>query len=100
MGEAEGSSRAAQSAQSQEAKTDRGFLGRIIGALSPTDLGEDATDHDLEADPTTAPPNGRPGMGNLRRMRVEDVAVPRAEIASVATDTELSELVAVSRENG
>jgi len=37
---------------------------------------------------------------NLRQMRVEDVAIPRAEIVSVSSGTNLSELVKVFRESG
>jgi magnesium and cobalt transporter len=40
------------------------------------------------------------GMMNLRRMRVEDVAVPRAEIVSVPDTITLPELVKVFRESG
>jgi magnesium and cobalt transporter len=40
------------------------------------------------------------GMSNLRRMRVEDVAVPRAEIESVSCDTGLDDLVALFRKTG
>jgi magnesium and cobalt transporter len=40
------------------------------------------------------------GMSNLRRKRVEDVAIPRAEIESVACDIALDDLVAVFRETG
>jgi len=40
------------------------------------------------------------GMSNLRRKRVEDVAIPRAEIESVACDIALDDLVAVFRQTG
>ena len=71
MGENDGSSGAAPSAQS-DIDTDLGvqtggFFARVIGALSPSE----AT---VEEE---APTNPRPqahGMINLRRMRVEDVA--------------------------
>jgi len=99
MGEAEGSSSAAQGAQPEEARAERGFFGRIIGALSPAEGGEDAAGPaDEAAGPVPAQP--RPGLGNLRRMRVEDVAVPRAEIAAVPVDAPLAELVNVFREHG
>ena len=39
-------------------------------------------------------------MGNLRNMRVEDVAVPRVEIAGVPIDCSLEDLVKTFRENG
>jgi magnesium and cobalt transporter len=42
----------------------------------------------------------RPGMLNLRRMRVDDVAVPKAEITSVPSDIKKDDLVKVFRESG
>ncbi len=47
-----------------------------------------------------APGAPRPGMGNLLRLRVEDVAVPRAEIAAVPLDIRKDDLVQVFRETG
>ena len=55
--------------------------------------------HDA-SDQTPRPVAGVIGMGNLRRMRVEDVAVPRAEIEAVASDIKLPELVEVFQETG
>ncbi|MCB1331541.1 MAG: magnesium/cobalt efflux protein, partial [Maritimibacter sp.] len=74
------------------------MFGRLIGALSP---GEDE-DGDLEipalsGDPVAMPP---PGMLNLRRMRVEDVMLPKAEIVSVAEDISKDDLVEVFRSSG
>ncbi|MEL7261101.1 MAG: magnesium/cobalt efflux protein, partial [Pseudomonadota bacterium] len=75
MGENEGSSDAAQRAQSATDTTtppkNGGFLSRVIGALSP---GEAAS-----APPalSQSKPQQSHGMINLRRMRVEDVAVPK-----------------------
>nr|WP_233557200.1 hemolysin family protein [Rhodophyticola porphyridii] len=40
------------------------------------------------------------GMSNLRRLRVEDVSIPRVEIISVSCDIELDDLVAVFRQSG
>jgi magnesium and cobalt transporter len=41
-----------------------------------------------------------PGLGNLRRMRVEDVAIPRVEITAVPVDIDLHGIVEVFRESG
>ncbi len=41
-----------------------------------------------------------PGLANLRRLRVEDVAVPKAEIAAVPLDVGRDELVRVFRDSG
>src|SRR6056300_1388120 len=40
------------------------------------------------------------GILNLRRMRVEDVAIPKAEIVAVADTTTKDELVQVLRKSG
>ncbi|MEM9248951.1 MAG: hemolysin family protein [Pseudomonadota bacterium] len=40
------------------------------------------------------------GMSNLRRKRVEDVAIPRVEITAVPVDIDLEGLVAAFRESG
>lgn len=40
------------------------------------------------------------GMGNLRRMRVEDVAIPKVEIVAVPGDITKEELLDVFRESG
>ncbi|MCB1337564.1 MAG: HlyC/CorC family transporter [Maritimibacter sp.] len=99
MGEtSEGSSGAAHSAQDDSESRPAGLFGRLIGALSP---GEDE-DGDLEipalsGDPVAMPP---PGMLNLRRMRVEDVMLPKAEIVSVAEDISKDDLVEVFRSSG
>ena len=98
MGEEEGSSIAAQGAQLDDEKSEKGFFGRIIGALSQNEADEEPaspTDGTQRTPPGIKPP----GLGNLRVMRVEDVAVPRAEIASVPVDSELHDLVEVFRAN-
>jgi magnesium and cobalt transporter len=71
-----------------------GFFGRIIEALSPSETGE-ATQANGAA---TASP--LPGMINLRRLRVEDVAIPTAEIVAVPSTITLADLVQVFRESG
>lgn len=42
----------------------------------------------------------RPGMVNLRRMRVDDVMIPKAEIVAVPSDIKKDALVQVFRESG
>jgi magnesium and cobalt transporter len=41
-----------------------------------------------------------PGIGNLRRLRVDDVAIPKVEITAVPVDIGKDDLVAVFREHG
>ncbi|MEP1199176.1 hemolysin family protein [Tateyamaria sp.] len=97
MGENDGSSGAAQRAQSdndtKEPLQAGGFFARVIGALTPSETNgvEDAVD---------APRPQEHGMINLRRMRVEDVAVPMADITAVPDTTGLDELVSVFKESG
>ena len=76
----------------------RGFLGRILGAFGggePEPEGAEARDKG-----PAAPSSGVPGMVNLRRMRVDDVAVPKAEIVAAPVTATLPELVEMFREHG
>ncbi len=103
MGDAEsGSSSAAQGAQDQNDEAQRnGLFGRLLNALNPG--AEEPPDIHGETEPDI---NGAPsasaalGLLNLRRMRVEDVMIPKAEIVSVATDIHKDELVKVFRDSG
>lgn len=103
MDDTDGSSSAAQRAQVQDEtappatedidEQERpGLFGRIIEAFSPAE----------ESTPTSV--NGKAfetrGMINLRRMRVEDVAIPTAEIVAVANTVTKEELVQQFRESG
>jgi magnesium and cobalt transporter len=94
----EGSSAAAQSAPPDpgEIQSQRGFFGRIIGALSPSET-KDAL---RAARGYESAVQSAPGLGNLRRMRVEDVAIPKAEVVAVPADISLRDLVKVFRESG
>ncbi len=93
----DGSSDAAQSARDGETSAQRGFWGRIIGALSPTDSSEKTSG---DAPDTVAPTGDVRGMLNLRRMSLEDVAVPKAEIISVPDDIKKDDLVDLFRKSG
>lgn len=96
MGETDGSSKAAQRAQSQNDTVKKhGFFSRIIEALTPGD------------DPDKGQTNGHAvpvvttlGILNLRRMRVEDVAIPKAEMIAVPDTVTKKELVDVFRDSG
>jgi len=98
MGESiEGSSNAAQGAlpdDTTKAEETGGFFRRVIGMFHPQEPSED------EAAPSHAPGAPVPGMGNLRNMAVEDVAIPKAEIVAVPVDIGKDELVQVFRESG
>lgn len=72
----------------------RGFLGRLFGAFSGTD-DANGIPEDYRAHAPIAP-----GMVNLRRMRVDDVAIPKVEIVAAPVTATLDELVEMFREHG
>lgn len=73
----------------------RGFLGRLLSAFSPEPRdGEAAARGDA---PEAAP---APGLSNLRKLRVDDVAVPKVNIVAVPLDIGRDELVEVFRKHG
>lgn len=105
MGDTDGPSNAAQSAQDQYTSEDStqhddaetaksGFFSRVIGALSPSD--SDDSKHAA----SQSSERGVTGMGNLRRMRVDDVMIPKADIVAVSVTSTMDELVAVFKESG
>ena len=93
----DGSSSAAHSAQPdpKHQTSDRGFFGRIVEALSPSDTPTDIT-------PVTgyAPPTEVRGMINLRKKRVEDVMIPKVDVTAVPTTISRDDLVQVFRDSG
>ncbi|WP_071797340.1 transporter associated domain-containing protein [Natronohydrobacter thiooxidans] len=93
MGDTTDGSRAAQRAleDPRESET-RGLFGRLFDALTPDD--EDARE---KAD---ALGQTLPGLPNLQRLRVADVAIPKAEIIAVEQGASLSDIVASFRESG
>lgn len=77
----------------------RGFFGRI---LSKFGTGEAEGSTQDQPTPATQLPGAvnLPGMANLRRLRVDDVAIPKVEIVAVPLDIGKDELVEVFREHG
>jgi len=67
----------------------RGFFGRLFGAFTPGDGRDDADEGEEHT-----------GIANLRRLRVDDVAVPKSEIKAVSVDIGLKDLVSMFREEG
>ena len=96
----DGSSSAAQGAQDTEENGGKGLFGRLFSAFGGD--GDETPDPDNGQNDTDVAhvlvPGG--GMGKLRQMRVDDVAVPRAEIVSVPADIDLPDLVEVFRDSG
>jgi magnesium and cobalt transporter len=103
MGDNDGSSEAAQRAPS-DIETDQqsddggarsgGFFSRVMEALSPSEAEEEEMETGQEDSVSFR------GMINLRRKRVDDVAIPKADITAVPVTSDLDELVAVFRESG
>lgn len=102
MGDNDGQSDAAQRAHVEtdtitdtETTKSSGFFSRVIGALSPSDS------EDAEPVSTQVPEQHQThGMINLRRMRVEDVSIPKADIISIAVTASLEEVVTIFKESG
>ena len=76
----------------------RGFLGRILGAFSGGETEPPPADADDKG--ASLPATAVPGMVNLRRMRVDDVAIPKAEIVAAPITATLAELVEMFGEHG
>lgn len=97
MGDQNGdSSSAAQCAREAE-EQQPGLLKRLFRGL-----GDNGSTQSDGADRQRSIVNGVPavGMMNLRRMRVEDVAIPKVEIEAVPCDISKDDLVALFRESG
>lgn len=73
----------------------RGFFSRIIGALAQSD-----TPAPQKHDAAHAQGGPMPGVSNLRRMRVEDVSIPKADIVAVPVTISFDELVQAFRDSG
>lgn len=93
----DGPSIAAQSAQLDQTDKQPGLLARLRDAFRPP-----MTPKVSEDTPIVTQRSARAvlGMLNLRRMRVEDVAVPKPDIVAVQSSISKDELVKVFRESG
>lgn len=90
MGDTTDGSSAAQRALEDPKDTEaRGLFGRLFDALSP----------DEDTDPRELGQT-LPGLANLRHMRVEDVAIPKAEIVAIEQASALDDIAQVFRESG
>lgn len=97
MGEsADGTPAAGDTAETGDSSGQRSLLGRLIDAFSPSDTEEGAGREQA----ARAAAGDLPGIGNLRRMRVDDVAIPKVEIAAVPVTISLDDLVAIFRSSG
>lgn len=72
----------------------KGFFGRIFGAFSTGPDGNSIAEEHRAPDPAV------PGILNLRRMRVDDVAIPKVEIVAAPVTSTIDDLVEMFREHG
>ena len=79
--------------EEKEAGNGRGFFGRVLSALTGSESGADDDHQDRHV-------VGTPGLVNLRRMRVDDVAIPKVEIVAAPANLSLEDLVEMFREHG
>lgn len=101
MGDADGgSSSAAQGARDQTSDGQRGLFGRVLEALKPSADTPPETHENIVHSNGASSAIAALGLLNLRRMRVEDVAIPKADIVSVSVDIPKDELVKVFRDSG
>ncbi|SFL40100.1 hemolysin family protein [Shimia aestuarii] len=93
----DGSSNAALGAQPEgQTPTNKGgFLRRLFFADTPEPESPEG-----RPEAPKAPVTQTHGMINLRRMRVEDVAIPKADIVAVPTSITRDDLVQLFRESG
>ena len=94
----DGSSNAAQRAQDNSSGSRQpGLISRLFGgrANGAAPLSDHPTPSSIQK-----PQPPMLGMLNLRRMSVEEVMVPKADIVAVAVDTPKADLVKVFRESG
>lgn len=95
----ESSSSAAHGAQEADDSSDQrpGLLARLFGNAQPPEPSEK---NGQPAHPAGSAAHAAISIYNLRRMRLDDVAVPRAEITAVPVDIALDDLVTVFRSSG
>lgn len=86
--------RAREDADEAEASP-RGFFGRLLSAFNSSESSEG----DQEG-ATAAAKGSLLGLSNLRRLRVDDVAIPKVEIAAVPLDIGKDDLVEAFRQHG
>ena len=77
----------------------RGLLSRLIEAFVPADSSAEQAERTADA-AAAAPAPQMPGIVNLRKLRVEDVAVPKADIVAVPVTITRDDLFAAFRDSG
>jgi magnesium and cobalt transporter len=105
MGSSNDGSPAAQGAQQRltgepAEPPQRGFFGRILSAFSSAPAEDDTGNPSTPRSSESASQQALPGLGALRRMRVDDVAIPKVDIIAVPIDIDKDALVEVFRQHG
>jgi magnesium and cobalt transporter len=77
----------------------RGLFRRIFGSRK-SPAADPAAQPSSAAPATSAPAVALPGLSNLRRLRVDDVAIPKVDITAVPLTIGRDELAEVFREHG
>lgn len=93
----EGPSSAAQSAQQDDTETSPGLFSRLVNVFTAPVTSEE--NHETPRENVNAA-GAMLGMLNLRRMRVEDVSIPKPDIVAVPVTITKDELVEVFRDSG
>lgn len=77
----------------------KGFFGRILSAFNSSDQNGESKTDSAKGD-STQTGVGQLGLANLRKLRVDDVAIPKVEIAAVPLDIGKDDLVEAFRQHG
>ncbi len=83
--------------EQSDSSREKGFFGRILSAFVQAEP---------DQDDKAAPADGAhgtlalPGVANLRKLRVDDVAIPKAEIVAVPATISFEDLIAAFKESG
>ncbi len=80
---------------SSDSNGQRGLIGRLIYALASPE-----TQAEKDVAWNASMRQVLPGLSNLRRLRVADVSIPKAEIVAVPVEISRDELIAVLRDSG
>jgi magnesium and cobalt transporter len=87
--------------ETSDSSGQRGLLGRLLNVFSPSAATDDRTGGETVASAQgAAAPGPLHNLGNLRRLRVDDVAIPKAEIVAVPVTITLDDLVKAFRDSG
>lgn len=86
-----------EDAEAEEPSSARGFFGRLLSAFNSSDSSEGDEEG---AGSAQAKGVSALGFSNLRRLRVDDVSIPKLDIAAVSLDIDKDDLVAAFRQHG